>query len=653
MNRCIIIILMVLFTLHVYAGVNFQEGSHLYIDELSSDRTSIQYHCNTDDIHLYGVNEWGVRFVLADFFTLDPLSHFQVDSVFIYVPNDLQNDTMNIRITPDSLGQPVVSNVQSVNHAVTYGINKIAVDYQVSDTLWVLFEYDTNYIDKFVSASQGEGGNSYYKYENVYYPFSYMNLYGELLVTIKGRIVSTTAIDLELTDLGLFGNVVANSNIMPYFTITNYSDQVITPDSTGINGRAKITFRKAGLTDSLYYVNLSQGANSVQEYTIADSISLSQDFSQYEIVAQILCDEDIYSDNNRKSIQFNTFSNRLKVRTLLTECALQWDDGVNSNTESVQQIFNDFLINSVEDPTDLLLVNLFPRVQDDLFYRAASRQRFDYYNMSGYPTTIIGGSKSILGLNSEYEGLLQSYYNEQKDRLTYVDRDSTIAVINDFNFVSVDVILHNSSQNLFSSYLSKVRLYGAVIQDSIPGLTGSVILHLFENNSEPVTLADSQSTYMNFNFSLDDLSPILIDNESENDVFLERCRFIYWLQHSDSNEIDFLKVTDYFGNLQLVGSEDNSIPSLSQVSVYPNPFYSGQKLQIVLNSKDDFINKTEVFNIKGQLVKTILPESEKGSMIFWDGSNQENQKVSSGLYFIRTNSGKDKQTSVKRIMFIK
>jgi len=475
-----------------------------------------------------------------------------------------------------------------------------------------------------------------------------MNLYGELLVTIKGRIISPTAIDLELTDLGIYGNLAVGSNIMPYFTVTNYSNQVI-PDSS----RVKVTFRKPGTADSLCYAVLSQGANSVQEYTIADSITLDDFFSQYEIKAQIICDEDIYAGNDMKSMQFNVFNNRLKVKTLLTECALRWDDGVDSNTEFVQQIFNDFLINSVEDPTDLLLVNLFPRVQDELFYRAASRQRFDYYNMSGYPTTIIGGSKSILGLNSGYEELLQSYYNEQKDRLTYVNRDSTIAVINDFNFVSVDVILHNSSQNLFSSYLSKVRLYGAVIQDSIPGLTSSVILHLFENNSEPVTLADSQSTYMNFNFSLDDLSPILINNESENDVFLERCRFIYWLQHSDSNEIDFIETTDYFGNLQLVGSEDNSVPSFSEVSVYPNPFYSGQKLQIVLNSKDDYLNKTEVFNIKGQLVKTILPDSEKGSMIYWDGSNQNNQRVSSGLYFIRTNSGKNKQTSIKRIMFIK
>ena len=61
----------------------------------------------------------------------------------------------------------------------------------------------------------------------------------------------------------------------------------------------------------------------------------------------------------------------------------------------------------------------------------------------------------------------------------------------------------------------------------------------------------------------------------------------------------------------------------------------------------------EVYNIKGQKVKTLINEHRTVGdyFIVWDGSNSNNNKVSSGIYFYKMKSSN--YTSTKKMILMK
>ncbi len=68
---------------------------------------------------------------------------------------------------------------------------------------------------------------------------------------------------------------------------------------------------------------------------------------------------------------------------------------------------------------------------------------------------------------------------------------------------------------------------------------------------------------------------------------------------------------------------------------YPNPF--NPQTTIAFKLKDRGHVKIEVFNVNGELVKTLLNESRDagGDKVTWNGTNNANQAVSSGVYFYK------------------
>ena len=68
---------------------------------------------------------------------------------------------------------------------------------------------------------------------------------------------------------------------------------------------------------------------------------------------------------------------------------------------------------------------------------------------------------------------------------------------------------------------------------------------------------------------------------------------------------------------------------------YPNPFNPETQIDFMINTKDNV--KLEIYNLKGQKVKTLLDGViDSGTHKFiWDGRNDSNQRVASGIYFYR------------------
>ncbi|MBC8527793.1 MAG: T9SS type A sorting domain-containing protein [Candidatus Cloacimonetes bacterium] len=71
------------------------------------------------------------------------------------------------------------------------------------------------------------------------------------------------------------------------------------------------------------------------------------------------------------------------------------------------------------------------------------------------------------------------------------------------------------------------------------------------------------------------------------------------------------------------------------LSAYPNPFHPVTCINFSLNKEG--YTTLKIFNIKGQLIKTLVNEyKRKGDYsILWDGKNKDGKEVSSGIYLYR------------------
>ena len=116
----------------------------------------------------------------------------------------------------------------------------------------------------------------------------------------------------------------------------------------------------------------------------------------------------------------------------------------------------------------------------------------------------------------------------------------------------------------------------------------------------------------------------------------------------DTSEITYIEFIE-------VSSEDFEI-ILSKIPIqflknFPNPFNPVTEIQFELNQNGKV--KVEIFNVKGQRVKTILNEDfEQGkhSMI-WKGTDKNEKKVASGVYFYKVScDGKEK---INKMIMIK
>ena len=91
--------------------------------------------------------------------------------------------------------------------------------------------------------------------------------------------------------------------------------------------------------------------------------------------------------------------------------------------------------------------------------------------------------------------------------------------------------------------------------------------------------------------------------------------------------------------------------SIINLSNYPNPF---NPITNIAYSIIDAGNVTlEVYNLRGQLVKTLVNEvKDTGSYsVSWDGTNDSGKSVSSGVYFYQLKAGK--YTSTKKMILMK
>lgn len=148
----------------------------------------------------------------------------------------------------------------------------------------------------------------------------------------------------------------------------------------------------------------------------------------------------------------------------------------------------------------------------------------------------------------------------------------------------------------------------------------------------------------------DEINVICSEINLDNILLLEALQEIenkssdYTESHTTINDIRFNKESKYQRLNQLLNPEDTGmtpIPKALFVQNYPNPFNPSTTLQFGL--KQDSKVRINIYNIKGQKVKTLINENLPAGVhnVLWDGKDNTRSEVSSGVYFynIETNHG--------------
>ena len=91
-----------------------------------------------------------------------------------------------------------------------------------------------------------------------------------------------------------------------------------------------------------------------------------------------------------------------------------------------------------------------------------------------------------------------------------------------------------------------------------------------------------------------------------------------------------------------------------QLTNYPNPFNPTTTITFELNTESIKNTELEIYNLKGQKVKSFLinpSTTQPINSIIWNGTDDNDQPVSSGIYFIKLKNGNSEAT--KKIMLMK
>ena len=605
--------------------------------------TLVYYHTNTDDQHWYGSDSWAVKFEFNEFYAgIDSLV-FEAEGANIFIPGSSGTDSLTVKLCRDTLGQPLI---ESESLLFTQTLQATQIQYQawnyfqfpntIIDTtesiLWLVVDYPTNSTEQFISASAVGGLQSYFKNNGQYHNMFSISYDSEFLFSLHGRFL-IEGTDLDLISIEWEGDFLSGNNVYPKFTIKNNSNILVS--GSYITPLLEYPLDEIDLVYTIDSTICHQIAlpdlnpNEIYVIDVSDSLmySLHNSASQYQFEAELFCETDSLTQNNLIEDEFQIYVGQ--PDKIIIENAVQLNDTNSNNLWSAQT--------SILDTSNCILINYFADFNDEPFFNDNSYERFHYYDLMGFPATIVGGSDKLLGYTSGYSTQLTEFYNAALLENTFISEDTCYAFYNEMGNVGFSYELENIETLLFDDFINNLTLRVGVIEhvENEPGIPADTNIPVFtylinEANAtqflEGITISDT--VYFNMN---DDFETIT--NDTDN------CEIVFWLQNDETHEIfyvDTLPFTEFHPGL--VNLDDDEIPNTNHnFHIFPNPCKTTEIMNISF-SLPNVIQSAElkIYNIKGQLVKTITQELESRNASFiWNGKNNVNKQVSSGIYLMQ------------------
>ena len=96
-----------------------------------------------------------------------------------------------------------------------------------------------------------------------------------------------------------------------------------------------------------------------------------------------------------------------------------------------------------------------------------------------------------------------------------------------------------------------------------------------------------------------------------------------------------------FSKTDMITSINNIFRPLYRCNIYPNPFKQNVKIEVKLN-KEEFL-LIRIYTMQGKLINTLIDENKSPGKyeITWNGKDNNGKGVSSGLYLVRLQSGRN------------
>jgi hypothetical protein len=143
------------------------------------------------------------------------------------------------------------------------------------------------------------------------------------------------------------------------------------------------------------------------------------------------------------------------------------------------------------------------------------------------------------------------------------------------------------------------------------------------------------------------------DSLIANNTYRYAVRAVYAHGVSDTTRHVYVKIDEVYDDDDYTSEEDEIIveAGFKLYQNYPNPFNPSTTIRFSIPNSSHV--DVRIYNIKGQLVKTLKNEfMEKGThTVQWHGDTNNNQKVSSGIYFIRIQN--EKNSAVRKTLLLK
>ena len=113
----------------------------------------------------------------------------------------------------------------------------------------------------------------------------------------------------------------------------------------------------------------------------------------------------------------------------------------------------------------------------------------------------------------------------------------------------------------------------------------------------------------------------------------------YSLTSSGDDDIFVAKLNSF------VFAENEINPAVNSLSNHPNPFNPSTTISFELNTEITEDTEISIYNLKGEKIKTLYTFPSGSCRIgtrgvIWNGTDENNQPVSSGIYFYKLRSGK-------------
>ena len=207
-----------------------------------------------------------------------------------------------------------------------------------------------------------------------------------------------------------------------------------------------------------------------------------------------------------------------------------------------------------------------------------------------------------------YENTGSAYFFKNDDPPLPIQLSSFTAILTQTNFVNLKWITQSESNllgyNVYRNLSDNMEFANCLTNSHIP--------------------AFNTTTEQNYSF---------IDEEVETEQ-----TYYYWLE---SVEMD--GTSEYFGSLSvtITSEQESELPEFTELKyAYPNPFNPAKQScsTIQFSVKENEIGDLLIYNTKGQTVRT-FPQFEAGNhSIEWDGKDNQNKSVGSGLYLYQLQS---------------